>query len=71
MQAPAPFRLHWTANNWQHIEDTEATATALGIYFVDIPTAADQQVPIRFTQFWSAENRWEGRDYAVDMDRSA
>ena len=27
--------------------------------------------PLRFTFFWTDENRWEGRDYAVAMDRSA
>jgi glucoamylase len=71
VQATAPFRLRWTTTNWQHIEDTDSTATSLGIYFVDIATPAGQQAPIRFTQFRPAENRWEGRDYAVDMDRSA
>lgn len=67
VQANSHFLLHWTKNQWQEIHDSHAIATALGIYYVDIPTLPDQHAPIRFTFYWSDENRWEGRDYMVQV----
>lgn len=65
VQAPAPFRLHWSRDDWQTVEDTPSSPTALGIAFVDIPVPPTQQAPIRFTFYWTADGRWEGRDYEV------
>ena len=67
VQAPASFRLRWSRDDWQTIEDTASAATPLGIEFVDIPVAASQHAPIRFTFFWPAHGRWEGRDYQVSI----
>jgi glucoamylase len=65
VQAPAPFRLHWSANDWQDVRDTESAPTRLGIEYVDIPIGPGHSAPIRFTLFWIAEGRWEGRDCEV------
>ncbi|MGH9454830.1 MAG: glycoside hydrolase family 15 protein, partial [Terriglobia bacterium] len=65
IQMPAPFRLHWSRNEWQNTEDTASLVTALGIEFVNIPVSRTQQAPIRFTFFWPSRDSWEGRDYAV------
>ena len=65
IQAPAPFRLHWSANDWQDPQDTQSASTRLGIEYVDIPINFAQAAPIRFTLFWTAEGRWEGRDCEV------
>jgi len=67
IQYSAAFRLHWTANHWQTVTDTPSTPTAFGIDYVDIPIPLEQQAPIRFTFFWTAQGRWEGRDYAVEV----
>ncbi|MEO6779760.1 MAG: glycoside hydrolase family 15 protein [Bradyrhizobium sp.] len=67
VQMPAAFRLHWSADEWQSVKDTPSSATTLGVDFVDIPILAAQQAPIRFTFFWTATNRWEGRDYMVSI----
>lgn len=67
VQAPAPFRLHWTQDEWQQVKDTPATSTALGIAFVDIPVPPDQRAPVRFTFFWTDTEHWEGHDYTVEM----
>ena len=40
-----------------------------GIHFVDIPIRPSQRAPIRFTFFWPADERWEGRDYAVNVEQ--
>ena len=68
VQANSHFVLHWTNNQWQEIHDTHATATAISIYYVDLPTSPDQQAPLGFTFFWPGENRWEGRDYLVPIE---
>jgi glucoamylase len=69
IQAPAPFLLHWTANEWQSAAETNATSTGLDIYFVDIPIQRRQTAPIRFTFLWADGGRWEGRDYCVNVHR--
>ena len=71
IQATVPFRLHWTADEWQSVHDTQSTATPFGIHFVDIRIATSQRVPIRFTFFWLSEERWEGRDYAVNIQHKS
>ena len=52
------------------LEDTASTPTALGIEFVDVPIARLQAAPIRFTFFWPAAERWEGRDFAITVEKS-
>lgn len=65
IQAPSAFRLHWTKDEWQTVEDATSINTKLGVGFVDIPIDEDQRAPIRFTFFWTVSQKWEGRDYAV------
>ena len=67
VQAAAPFRLHWTANEWSTVQDIPSTPTALGIEYVDVPIARLQAAPIRFTFFWPVTDRWEGHDFQVDV----
>jgi glucoamylase len=67
IQAPAAFRLHWSADGWQTAEDTPSSSTALGIDFVDIPGRSIDRGAIRFTFLWTASQRWEGRDYVVTV----
>jgi glucoamylase len=70
IQAPLPFRLRWTADQWQTANDTQSTSTAVGVYFVDINATEYQRAPIRFTFFWMSEDRWEGRDYVVAVQHT-
>jgi len=65
VQAPEAFLLHWSLDEWGEARDTRSSPTALGIEFVDIPVAAAQLAPIRFTFRWLETGRWEGRDYEV------
>lgn len=69
IQAPAPFRLRWSRDEWRTAEDTSSSPTALGIEFVDIPIPAAQRAPIEFTFFWTQTDRWEGQDYQVGVER--
>jgi len=70
IQASSPFLLHWTADEWQHWTDSRSRATSVGVAFVDIPLRV-QKAPIRFTFLWVEENRWEGKDYHVELQARA
>jgi hypothetical protein len=37
VQAPAPFRLRWSMDEWTTTQETLATPTALHIHYVDLP----------------------------------
>ena len=67
VQAPAPFRLRWTADAWQAFQDTDSHPSGLGIYFVDIPVDKRQLAPIQFTFFWTDRQNWEGQVYQVKV----
>jgi glucoamylase len=69
--AGAAFRLHWTATEWRDVCDSSSVATSVGVDFVDIPIAADQTAPLRFTFFWTESARWEGKDFSVAIDRDS
>lgn len=65
VQAPGPFRLRWSRDGWRSVEDTPSCPTGLGIEFVDIPAPPGNRASIRFTFYWPASGRWEGKDYEV------
>ena len=65
--APAPFMLHWSFGEWTAVTDTHSNPTGLGLDFVDIEVNPGQRGPIRFTFFWVGDQRWEGRDYTVEI----
>ncbi len=64
---PKPFQLHWSFGDWSSVTDTRSTPTALALDYVDIKVAPAERGPIRFTFFWVEEQRWEGRDYTVEI----
>jgi glucoamylase len=67
IQQPEPFTLHWTKDEWRHVQDSRSTHTALSVNFVDIEVSASDRTPVRFTFRWDAGDKWEGVDYAVDL----
>jgi glucoamylase len=67
IQAAAPFRLHWSCDEWGQIEDTDSTSVGTGHAYVDIRILPEQRAPIRFTFFWTTTERWEGRDFQVGV----
>jgi glucoamylase len=70
VQASSPFLLRWTSDEWHHATDTPSRSTAVGIEFVDLPMP-EQKAPLRFTFLWLEENRWEGKDYTVEVQARA
>jgi glucoamylase len=66
--ATAPFRLHWSLDDWQTTQDTASTGASLGIEYVDLPIKDRQSASLHFTFFWPEANRWEGADYTVEIE---
>lgn len=67
IQAPRPFRMHWTRDGWQNVEDTIGRATRLDMWYVDFPIARGERAPVTFTFFWLDNDAWDGRDYTVEI----
>ncbi len=68
IQAAAPFRLHWTCNEWNGAHDTDSAAIGTGHEYCDIRVPLGQRAPVRFTFFWKMTDHWEGRDFQVAID---
>ena len=64
----ARARVHWGMNGWKDVQDLDAEDSGLGLYVAELPVArlaaADT---IQFTFLWSDEDRWEGRDYEMQV----
>jgi glucoamylase len=65
--AAVPFMLHWTADDWQSTADTASAPSGIGAHFVDLQVQKGRRAPVRFTFYWKERDRWEGRDYAVEV----
>lgn len=64
----APTRLHWSFDNWTTAQDSVSRDTGVGIQVVDLPTemlAVGRQ--ITFTFYWPEAQKWEGRDFTVEV----
>lgn len=68
VQVPAAFHLHWSEDEWRSAKTTPSSTALSGINFADIPITNEQQAPIRFTFYWTADDRWEGQDYTVSPE---
>ena len=66
IQVSAPFRLHWSDDDWRTAHDTDSTETSLGISYVDLPPLERPGNSYRFTFYWPQGDRWEGRDFRID-----
>ena len=59
----------WSANAWTSTNKTDAAhISTLNLWFADLPTenCLNGSV-IEFTFFWKETQRWEGRNYSVDV----
>lgn len=65
VQAPRPFVMRWTRDDWSTMEDATAATSGLGVEYVDIQIDDRQQSAIRFTFLWLDTSQWEGTDYEV------
>lgn len=64
--ALAPFRLHWSLDQWQTVCETDCGAIGIELYFVDIPVT-NQTDAIEFTFFWTTSQTWENRNFSIKV----
>lgn len=61
-----PAVVHWSADDWRTVFDSETRSTGLGLHLVDL--RADELpagARLRFTFRWPLADRWEGVDFVV------
>ena len=68
IQDSTPFRLRWSLDEWRVSTDSQSLTTALGIHYADIVVPRGQQAAVRFTFFWPEAERWEERDFDVEVE---
>ncbi len=64
----SPAVVHWSADGWRTVRDSETRDTGLGVHLVDLPTAQlGPSGSVVFTFYWPGACHWEGRDFAVEV----
>jgi glucoamylase len=64
----APAKVHWSGDDWETTADVEARDTVLGVYVADLTTnELAFGSSVKFTFYWPAARRWEGRDFLVRL----
>lgn len=63
-----PVQVHWSSDNWLSVQDQKSCDTGLGIHITDLPTEhLSQDSRVAFTLFWTEKDRWEGKDFGVQI----
>ncbi|HVD94903.1 MAG TPA: hypothetical protein VNE84_02050, partial [Candidatus Limnocylindria bacterium] len=59
----------WSPNDWARTEQLDTThQTKLDLWFADFPTADWPRGSVfAFTFFWHRDQRWEGRNWQVNI----
>jgi len=62
----APAVIHWSADDWDTIQDVASHDVGLGIFIADLATKAlPEGKQIKFTFYWPDASHWEGTDFAI------
>ncbi|MEO8734281.1 MAG: glycoside hydrolase family 15 protein, partial [Flavobacteriales bacterium] len=65
----APSRIHWSAEDWNTVQDLATQDSGFGMYIADLATSAlPEGTQIKFTFYWPDADHWEGTDFAVRVD---
>ncbi|MDE2237130.1 MAG: glucan 1,4-alpha-glucosidase, partial [Elusimicrobia bacterium] len=66
VQDAAPFRLHWSLDEWDTVRDTDSSSALAGVHFVDLAVPA-RAGRLRFAFYRVQERRWDGENFQVDF----
>jgi glucoamylase len=61
------FRLLWTTDDWATTNTEESVNVGHPGSFADLHAPVTQNGRISFTLFWPGENRWEGRNFDIEV----
>jgi glucoamylase len=68
IETAEPARLHWTANEWATVNDTELLDEGLDVYACEFqPGEFKTGEVLKFTFYWTEQGRWEGRDFSIAL----
>jgi hypothetical protein len=71
IEAESPVIVHWTANQWDAVEDTRSREVEPGVHAVELPTGELKPgTRVQFTFYWPLVKRWEGEDFEVRVEEA-
>ena len=62
------FLVKWTADGWKTLQTLDSTQLGYAGSYADLPTREGQTGSLIFTLFWPEEQRWEGKNYEVELE---
>ena len=62
------IKIVWSTDGWKTSQEKESSTVGYAGSFADIPTTREQTGAVSFTLYWIAENRWEGRNFDVQVE---
>jgi glucoamylase len=63
-----PAVIRWSTDGWQRTQETETWNTGLGLHVADLATTdTPPGDEVLFTFRWTADNRWEGKDFRLPV----
>ena len=66
--AASRFRVTWTADGWKTTTVLESTQAGYAGSYADLATEPGQTGALGFTLYWPGEDRWEGRNFEVELE---
>jgi len=67
IQAPSPFMLHWSLDEWESARDTDSMPTTVKLNYVDLEIPGTQVAPVIFTFYWTQQSKWQGQDFRIEI----
>ncbi|HEY6446377.1 MAG TPA: glycoside hydrolase family 15 protein [Acidobacteriaceae bacterium] len=63
------FQVIWSSDQWHTTQTLESAQLGYAGSYADLPTTPGQTGALLFTLFWLDENRWEGRNFEVELEQ--
>lgn len=63
-----PFSAVWTVDEWKTVHATDSHNLGSAGHFADLQTSPDSTGRLIFTFHWKHGDRWEGRNYEVQLE---
>ncbi len=69
IETMAPAVIHWSADDWEMVQDVRTYDSGLGIHIANLSTEAlPEGKQVKFTFYWPEAGHWEGVDFVVRVD---